>query len=91
MAWRIEFVPAAAKEIKKLGRAEAARIITTLEQRIAILDDPRTLGTALTGDLGGLWRWRIGDYRVIARIEDQRVTILVVRVAHRREAYRRNP
>lgn len=89
MAWRIEFVPAAAKELKKLGKAEAARILATLEHRIATLDDPRTLGSALTGELGGLWRWRIGDYRVIARIADERITILVVRVAHRRDAYRR--
>ena len=89
MAWRIEFVPAAAKELKKLGRTEAARIIATLETRIAVLDDPRTLGSALTGELGGLWRWRIGDYRVVARIEDERITILVVRVGHRREVYRR--
>lgn len=89
MAWKIEFVPAAAKEFKKLGRTEAARIIATLETRIAVLDDPRSLGSALTGELGGLWRWRIGDYRVVARIEDERITILVVRVAHRREVYRR--
>ena len=89
MAWRIEFVPAAAKELKKLGTAEAARIIATLEDRIALLDDPRTLGSALTGDLGGLWRWRIGDYRVVARIEDERIMILVVRIGHRREVYRR--
>ena len=88
MAWKIEFVPAAAKELKKLGKTEAARIITTLEKRIAALDDPRTLGSALTGELGGLWRWRVGDYRIIARIEDQRITILVVRVGHRREVYR---
>lgn len=88
MAWRIEFVPAAAKEIKKLGHLEAARIITTLETRIAVLDDPRSLGSALTGELGGLWRWRIGDYRVIARIVDERITILVVRIGHRREVYR---
>ena len=88
MAWLIEFVPAAAKELKKLGLAEAARILTTLETRIAALDDPRTLGSALTGELGGLWRWRIGGYRVVARIEDERITILVVRVAHRREVYR---
>ena len=88
MGWTIEFVPAAAKELTKLGKPEAARIITTLETRIAILDDPRKLGSALTGELGGLWRWRIGDYRVVARIDDQRITILVVRVAHRREVYR---
>jgi len=88
LAWRIEFVPAAAKELKKLGKTEAARIIRTLETRIAALDDPRQLGSALSAELGGLWRWRIGDYRVVARIEDERITILVVRVAHRREVYR---
>jgi mRNA interferase RelE/StbE len=59
-----------------------------LVTRIAALDDPRALGSALAGELGGLWRWGIGDYRVIARIEDERITILVVRVAHRREVYR---
>lgn len=89
MAWLIEFVPAAAKELKKLGKSEAARIIATLETRIAVLDDPRTLGSALTGELGGLWRWRVGDYRVVARIEEERITILVVRVAHGRKVYRR--
>jgi mRNA interferase RelE/StbE len=88
LAWTIEFVPAAAKELKKLGRTEAARIINTLETRIAAREDPRELGSALSGELGGLWRWRIGDYRVVARIEDERITILVVRVAHRREVYR---
>jgi mRNA interferase RelE/StbE len=88
LAWRIEFLPAAEKELAKLGRAEAKRIIETLKTRIAPLDDPRRLGSALSGQLGGLWRWRIGDYRVVARIEDERITILVVRVAHRREVYR---
>lgn len=50
------------------------------ETRIAILDDPRTLGAPLEGEHDGCWRWRIGDYRVVARIEDERITILVVRV-----------
>lgn len=88
MAWAIEFLPQAAKELGKLDRTAAARIVRTLEKRIAILDDPRTLGSALVGEHAGYWRWRIGDYRVIARIEDERITILVIRVAHRREVYR---
>lgn len=88
MVWTIEFLPEAAKELRKLDRQVAARIIKTLEERIAPLDDPRAIGSGLTGDHGGLWRWRIGDYRVVARIEDERVTVLVVRVAHRREVYR---
>ena len=88
MAWAIEVVPAAAKELRKLDRAVAARIIKTLETRIATLDDPRSIGSALVGEHAGYWRWRIGDYRVIARIEDERIVILVIRVAHRREVYR---
>ena len=88
MAWAIEFEPNALKELKKLGREPARRIVGTLEDRIATLDDPRTLGAPLTGDRAGYWRWRIGDYRVVARIEDERITILVVRLAHRREVYR---
>lgn len=78
-----------------LDRTVAARIVRTLEERIAGSDDPRALGAALVGEHSGLWRWRIGPstglgqaYRVVARIEDERVTILVVRVAHRREVYR---
>lgn len=88
MAWAIEFLPEAAKDLKKLDRQVAARIIRTIEERIAVLDDPRTIGSALVGEHAGYWRWRIGDYRVVARIEDVRVTVLVVRLAHRREVYR---
>jgi mRNA interferase RelE/StbE len=88
LVWTIEFVPEVTRELKKLGRSEAARIIRTLEERIAVLDDPRSLGAPLVGEYAGYWRWRIGDYRVVARIEDARVVILVVRVGHRREVYR---
>ena len=88
MAWTIEFLPEAAKDIEKLDRTTAARIIRTLEHRIAKLDNPRMLGSALTGAYRGYWRWRIGDYRVVARIEDEHVLILVVRVGHRGDVYR---
>jgi mRNA interferase RelE/StbE len=88
LAWKIEFVPAAAKELRKLDRQVAARIIKTLEEHIAPLDDPRTIGSALVGEHAGYWRWRIGDYCVVARIQDERIMVLVVRVAHRREVYR---
>lgn len=88
MAWSIEFEPNALKELKGLGPPAAARIVAPLETRIATLDDARQLGQPLAGAWSGFWRYRIGDHRVIARIEDERLTILVVRVAHRREAYR---
>lgn len=74
--------------MKRLDRAMAARIVKTLETRIAALPDPRSLGTPLKGGHDGYWRWRIGDYRVIGRIEDARIAILIVRVGHRREVYR---
>jgi mRNA interferase RelE/StbE len=88
LAWTIEFAPDAAKELRKLDRAVAARILKTLRTRIATLDDPRTLGSALVGDHAGYWRWRVGDYRIVARIEDERITILVVRIGHRSAVYR---
>ncbi|MGN7997960.1 type II toxin-antitoxin system RelE family toxin [Sphingomonas sp. 22176] len=74
--------------MRKLGKQEAGRILRTLEKRIAPLEDPRSLGAPLTGEHSGYWRWRIGHYRIIARIQDARVVILVVRVGHRREVYR---
>ncbi|MGH6609375.1 MAG: type II toxin-antitoxin system RelE family toxin [Burkholderiaceae bacterium] len=89
MAWRIEFEQAAAKELGKLDRQVAQRIVAFLRERIAILDDPRSIGQALHGErFGEFWKYRIGDYRVIARIEDQQVRILVVRISHRSQAYR---
>jgi mRNA interferase RelE/StbE len=86
--WSIVFHPIAAKELKKLDRKTAARILRTLETRIATLEDPRTVGAGLKGEHEGYWRWRVGDYRIVATIQDERVTIVVVRVAHRREVYR---
>jgi mRNA interferase RelE/StbE len=88
VTWRVEFDAAAAKELRKLGASEQRRILKFLRQRIATDEDPRRLGTALTGEFAGLWRYRIGDYRLIASIEDRRFTVLILRVGHRREIYR---
>jgi mRNA interferase RelE/StbE len=89
MAWRIELVPAAAKELRRLGSVDASRIAKFLSTRVATLDDPRSIGEALKGRLGQLWKYRIGDYRIIADIQDKVVLILVVRIGHRREVYKR--
>jgi mRNA interferase RelE/StbE len=86
--WRVEFDAAAAKELKKLGTAEQRRILKYLRQRIAGASDPRRLGKALTGEFAGLWRYRIGDYRLIASIKDKLFVVLILRVGHRREIYR---
>jgi mRNA interferase RelE/StbE len=89
MAWTVEFERAAERELGNLGRPEAQRILLFLSRRLAVLEDPRSLGQPLRGStLGGLWKYRVGDYRIIAAIEDAAVRILVVRVGHRREVYR---
>jgi mRNA interferase RelE/StbE len=89
MTWRIEFDPAAAKELRKLGETSARRIVEFLSTRIATLDDPHNLGEVLKGRFGELWKYRIGDYRIIVDIRDNVLLILVVRVGHRREIYKR--
>ena len=90
MVWRIELSDSAAKQLSKIGRPEAKRITAFLRERLAPLDDPRQLGHALKGAAyADLWRYRIGDYRIVASIEDERVRVLIVRIGHRREVYRR--
>ena len=89
MAWRIEFDPAAVDDLKALDRPVQQRILSVLRKRIAPLEDPRAIAQALRGsDLGGFWKYRVGDYRLICRIEDEIIRILVLRVGHRREVYR---
>lgn len=87
LPWRVEFDTQAAKELRKLGAASRQQILRYLRERIATDSDPRRFGKPLTGELSGLWRYRIGDCRVIAAIEDGAFIVLVLRVAHRREVY----
>ncbi len=86
MAWTVEFSDVARKTLRKIGDDSAARIVRAMDD-IAALANPRQRGKALTGDLAGLWRYRVGDWRVIYRIEDEVVTVLVVDIAHRGEVY----
>ena len=89
MAWLIEFDKEAEKELRKLDKQIARRIVKFLRQRVAVLDDPRSIGEALTGStLGDYWKYRVGDYRIIADIQDKRVCVQVVRIGNRREVYR---
>ncbi len=89
MAWRIEFEAAAVKELAKLDKAAAKRITSFLRERVLSLDDPRSIGEALKGPrLGEFWKYRVGDYRIICRIEDGQLLVLVVRIGNRREVYR---
>lgn len=89
MAWRIEVSDSAAKQLRKLDPAVVKRILGFLHDRLQPLDDPRMLGEALRGgDLGHLRKYRVGDWRIIASIEDDVATVLVVRIGNRREIYR---
>ena len=89
MAWSIELGPRAQRQLKQLDPQVARRLSRFLFERIAPLDDPRSIGEALKGaELGELWKYRVGDYRIIASIEDKLVRILVVRIGNRREVYR---
>ena len=85
--WRVEFDSEAARDLRKLGAEPQRLILRYLRQRIATSQDPRRFGRPLTGDLKGLWRYRVGDYRIVAAIEEDRFVVLIVTVEHRREVY----
>ncbi|HEU4651642.1 MAG TPA: type II toxin-antitoxin system RelE/ParE family toxin [Croceibacterium sp.] len=87
MAWTLEFEAAARRQLRKLPRAAGERILAGLES-VALSAKPRERGKAMTGTHAGYWRYRFGDYRVIARIEDRRMVIVVIAVGNRREVYR---
>lgn len=89
MKWIIELDPSAVKELDKLDPQQAKRILRFLFDRVAHLDDPRSIGEALKGSrFNTLWKYRAGDYRIITSIEDNVAQILVVRIGDRKEVYR---
>ena len=89
MVWRIEYSKEAEREIAKLDRPIAQRIIKFMGSRVAKLENPRSIGEALAGStLGDYWKYRVGDYRIIADIQDKKLIVQVVRLGNRREIYR---
>ncbi len=89
MAWSIELGPRAQRQLKQLDAQVARRLSRFLFERVAALESPRSIGEALKGtEFGDLWKYRVGDYRIIVSIEDKLVRILVVRIGNRREVYR---
>lgn len=88
MAWKIEYNPHVEKDLRAIDRKDQRRIQDFMNERVALLEDPRTIGDSLKGTLGGLWKYRVGDYRIICDIRDESVTVLVVRIGHRRKVYR---
>ena len=89
MAWEITVEDKALKVLKNLDKPTAAKIIDFMENKISTSNNPRTLGAALQGyKLGSFWKYRVGDYRIIAQILDKEVKILVVKIGNRKEVYR---
>jgi len=86
--WSYRFDARALKELKKLGGQAQRSIIAYLDQRVAGSNDPRRFGKALKAELEGVWRYRVGDYRILCQIQDHQLIVLVVAVGHRREIYR---
>jgi mRNA interferase RelE/StbE len=86
LGWNVEFKATAQKQLLKLDRRWQSEILDYLEDRVA--ENPRLHGKILTGDKKGLWRYRVGDYRIICDLRDDLVTVLVLRVGHRKDAYR---
>ncbi|MDZ7662781.1 type II toxin-antitoxin system RelE/ParE family toxin [Thiohalophilus sp.] len=88
MTWRIKYARSVQKSVKKLNPRVRQRLRDYLENRIAQLADPRQIGKPLKGHHSELWRYRVGDYRIICEIQDNSLVVLVVRIGHRKEIYR---
>ena len=90
LAWIINYTESAVRQLKKIDKQIALRILNYMDLRIAPLEDPRSAGKNLVGaKMGSYWRYRIGDVRIICDIQDRELTILVLEVGHRREVYQK--
>ena len=89
MAWAIRYNDRALRALKRLDPVVQGRITAFLDNRVAVLENPKQIGEALTGGLRGLWRYRVGDYRIICDIKAQAITVVVVAVGHRSRIYDR--
>ena len=89
MAWTVEVSDVAERQLRKLDRPVQKRLLDWLDDRIEGCKNPRHFGEPLKGDVAGLWRYRVGDYRIICEIRDERLVVLALAVGHRREVYSR--
>ena len=87
MAWKIEWDQRALRDAERLDHEARKRVTRYLRDRLATDENPRRFGKPLTGDKAGLWRYRVGDYRMVCRIEETRLVVLVITVGHRKEVY----
>ena len=88
MGWTIEITARARKTINNLDKQAAIRVLSFLSDRLAATDNPRQLGKQLTGPLKHYWSYRVGDYRLLCEIKDEKLIVLVLEVGNRREIYR---
>jgi len=88
LAWTVEYAESAKKQLRKLDKASARRIVDFMDERVGESEDPRQSGKALKGPLGDLWRYRVGDFRILRDIQDGKLTVLVLQIGNRREVYR---
>ena len=89
MAWTVEVGDFAEKQLRKLDRPIQKRLIDWLDDRISGCKNPRHFGEPLRGGMAGLWRYRVGDYRIICEIQDEQLVVIALAVGHRREVYQR--
>ncbi len=89
MTWNINYAMSVKKDIQKFDVSTRKRLKKFIEDRLAKMENPRTIGGALTGSkLGQFWKFRVGDYRIISEIQDKILTILIIEIGHRKEIYR---
>ena len=88
MIYKVEYTKNALKQLKKMNRQTASLILSFIEKSLIGCDSPRQFGKALQGTLSDKWRYRVGDYRILAKIEDERVIITVIEIGHRRDIYK---
>ncbi|MGN0450358.1 MAG: type II toxin-antitoxin system RelE/ParE family toxin [Ruminococcus sp.] len=87
MKYKVEYTAQAVKQLKKLDKHTAALIYGWIDKNLVDCANPRLHGKGLTANKSGQWRYRIGDYRLIAEIQDEKITILLLNIGHRREIY----
>lgn len=87
MAWKIEYTDVAEADLKSIDKTAAKQIRDYLNNRIATELDPRRFGRSLQGNLGGYWRYRVGDYRILCEIDDGKIVVLVLHAGHRSNVY----
>ena len=87
MSYKIEISDIVVKTLRKMDSTSRKQILSYISGVLAKIDNPKLLGKALTGNLGEFWRYRTGNFRIICKIDDGKLSILIVKIAHRKDVY----